>query len=664
MTQKISKIFLLLGLAFIFLSATPVLAQTTEASARCWSKSDCMKKTENCQACFELQNTFCGENRGYCYAKPVPATLEVSLGGLREVTDPAQYISKLYEWTISVTGILAGIMIMIGGLLYLTAGGSPERVSNAKSYISNALIGLILALTSYFLLQTVNPALLNLRFPKVPLVAPAIAFTQFCEDLEEAGIKVNPKQVGATACGDIGIPEVTDENSVVPTNCTYGKCADVEQACIPCTSPNPLDCAKTATCQSCARVRLDPALAAIKDPSTGSDFQTPRRNYGFITCEKYTPIAQYPHMNQCEFLDTPTALGSGDVWESFKSACGDFGSAAVWASLGTGALKSGVAKFTKLGTQAAGGGAEAAEVAAEAASFATKVSRAEVFTSKIAAGADIVGSGTETAGGLVGSETLTNIGDVASFAASCGGGTLVALANPAAAVIGGTYVALKEFFKTGEIARHPENFFGTEGTCALVKINCDEIDSCEDYAKKIKFKAAGETSWQQTLLEMALSPEAFLSSAQNVRAYCDLNPCHLPLDCVSAIQNSWYWNPDGRTGTVASPTSASASGTNVDDYKCIPRQMAAINSSFGTGRWLLNYEEINSSMIYPIVYPFTAGAQQKGQLCVSNADCASGSCSGAGATYVDVKEATARERNPFQITKNQEKATIGYKRCR
>jgi hypothetical protein len=555
-------------------------------------------------------------------------------------------------------------MIMLGGLLYLTAGGSPERVSNAKSYISNALIGLILALTSYFLLQTVNPALLNLRFPKVPLVAPAIAFTTFCEDLEEAGITVTPKQVGRTACGDIGIPEVSEENANVPTNCTYGKCADVEQACVPCTSPDPLNCMKTANCVSCAGTRLDPALAAINEPSGVSDYQTPRRTYGILTCDKLKPIAQYPYMHQCEFLDTPTALGTGGVWESFKSACGDFGEATIWASLGTGVLRSGVAKFTKLGTQAAEGGAEAAEIAAETASFATKVSRAEVYTSKIAAGGDIASAAVGGVGGLIGSETMTNIANTASFITNCGGGTLVALANPAAATIGGVYVALKEFFKTGEIAKHPEDFFGKGGTCALVKINCDEINSCEDYAKKIKFKAAGETDWQHTLVEMALSPEAFLSSAENVRAYCDLNPCQLPLDCVSAIQNSWYWSPSGRSGTVDSPTRAAASGTNADDYKCVSRQMAAINSGFGTGRWLRNQEGINSDMIYPIVYPFIAGSQQKGQLCINNTDCASGSCSGAGATYVDVKEATARERNPYQITKNQEKTTIGYKRCR
>ncbi|MFA5413560.1 MAG: pilin, partial [Patescibacteria group bacterium] len=201
MARKLIKFILLPALALMLLiSATPVLAQTTESSSQCWSKSDCVSKTENCAACFEPQETFCGTGRGFCYAKPVPATLEISLGGLSEVSDPAQYISQLYQWTISVTGILAGIMIMIGGLLYLTAGGSPERVSNAKSYISNALIGLILALTSYFLLQTVNPALLNLRFPKVPLVQAVVPPSDFCEDLAENSDIQITSSTGGTKC--------------------------------------------------------------------------------------------------------------------------------------------------------------------------------------------------------------------------------------------------------------------------------------------------------------------------------------------------------------------------------------------------------------------------------------------------------------------------------
>jgi len=50
-------------------------------------------------------------------------------------------------------------MIMVGGFLWLMSGGSSNRVSKAKEFITNALMGLLLALFSYMLLYTVNPRL-------------------------------------------------------------------------------------------------------------------------------------------------------------------------------------------------------------------------------------------------------------------------------------------------------------------------------------------------------------------------------------------------------------------------------------------------------------------------------------------------------------------------
>jgi hypothetical protein len=73
-------------------------------------------------------------------------------------------------------------MIMIGGLLYLTAGGSPERVGNAKSYIGNALIGLVLLLTSYVVLQTINPQLVQFSRFTIPLIRPARLPARFCNE--------------------------------------------------------------------------------------------------------------------------------------------------------------------------------------------------------------------------------------------------------------------------------------------------------------------------------------------------------------------------------------------------------------------------------------------------------------------------------------------------
>lgn len=53
--------------------------------------------------------------------------------------------------------IIALIMIIIGGYMYMTAGGSSERVGLAKSFIGSALLGVAIALTAYILLNTIGP---------------------------------------------------------------------------------------------------------------------------------------------------------------------------------------------------------------------------------------------------------------------------------------------------------------------------------------------------------------------------------------------------------------------------------------------------------------------------------------------------------------------------
>ncbi|MFH0828906.1 MAG: lytic transglycosylase domain-containing protein [Candidatus Kerfeldbacteria bacterium] len=72
-----------------------------------------------------------------------------------------RYLSAFYIYFIGVIGILAVVMIMYGGYHYITALGNPQRMNKGKEIISSAIIGLILALTSFLLLRTINPALVN-----------------------------------------------------------------------------------------------------------------------------------------------------------------------------------------------------------------------------------------------------------------------------------------------------------------------------------------------------------------------------------------------------------------------------------------------------------------------------------------------------------------------
>ncbi|MBZ9578246.1 hypothetical protein KJA14_00020 [Patescibacteria group bacterium] len=80
------------------------------------------------------------------------------------LTDMVRYF---YEWGIFVGGIAFFISLLIGGFLYLTSMGNPARMSEAKNRVFSALIGLVLLLCIYLILNTINPELTILTMPKL-----------------------------------------------------------------------------------------------------------------------------------------------------------------------------------------------------------------------------------------------------------------------------------------------------------------------------------------------------------------------------------------------------------------------------------------------------------------------------------------------------------------
>ncbi|MFW0862088.1 MAG: pilin [Candidatus Komeilibacteria bacterium] len=70
-----------------------------------------------------------------------------------------QYILAIYNYGIGLVAVLAVVMIMFGGYKWIFAAGNASSIGSAKSTIISALVGLVLALGSYLLLNTINPAL-------------------------------------------------------------------------------------------------------------------------------------------------------------------------------------------------------------------------------------------------------------------------------------------------------------------------------------------------------------------------------------------------------------------------------------------------------------------------------------------------------------------------
>jgi len=87
-----------------------------------------------------------------------------------EIPWMADYIIGVYRYSVFIGSILSIVMIMIGGLQWMTAGGDASRISNAKNRINNAVVGLVLILGSFLVLNTINPELTLLNPLKVKVV--------------------------------------------------------------------------------------------------------------------------------------------------------------------------------------------------------------------------------------------------------------------------------------------------------------------------------------------------------------------------------------------------------------------------------------------------------------------------------------------------------------
>lgn len=84
----------------------------------------------------------------------------------------ADYIIGAYRYAVFLGSILAAVMLMVGGIQWLTAAGNAERVGAAKKRITNAIVGLVLILSSYTLLNTINPDLTLVKGLRVKTVPP------------------------------------------------------------------------------------------------------------------------------------------------------------------------------------------------------------------------------------------------------------------------------------------------------------------------------------------------------------------------------------------------------------------------------------------------------------------------------------------------------------
>jgi hypothetical protein len=85
----------------------------------------------------------------------------------KDTSHIAKMIKGFYNYGIGIAGILAAIMLMAGGLIWLTSAGNSEKITQAKNIMSGSVIGLVILFSSWMLLRTINPALVDFRITDI-----------------------------------------------------------------------------------------------------------------------------------------------------------------------------------------------------------------------------------------------------------------------------------------------------------------------------------------------------------------------------------------------------------------------------------------------------------------------------------------------------------------
>lgn len=69
--------------------------------------------------------------------------------------NPEDVTINAIRWSLGILGLVAVVVILIGGFTWMTAAGNEEKISKAKKILTYSVIGLALILLSFILVSTI-----------------------------------------------------------------------------------------------------------------------------------------------------------------------------------------------------------------------------------------------------------------------------------------------------------------------------------------------------------------------------------------------------------------------------------------------------------------------------------------------------------------------------
>ena len=80
---------------------------------------------------------------------------ENGLGLANQNSDPREMAINIVKYLMTFLGIIAVVIILLGGFKWMTAAGNEDKVDEAKKLIIAGLIGLVIILAAFIIVQFV-----------------------------------------------------------------------------------------------------------------------------------------------------------------------------------------------------------------------------------------------------------------------------------------------------------------------------------------------------------------------------------------------------------------------------------------------------------------------------------------------------------------------------
>jgi hypothetical protein len=115
--------------------------------------------------------------------------------------DLPSYLQNIYRVGLIMVVLGAVFMIAVGGFTYMASAGNTAAIKKGKGMITDALLGLVIALFAWFILNVINPDLVNLKIdPLDPLSFDANVVLN-----EDSGTPVSSSAGGSSGGGGTAI---------------------------------------------------------------------------------------------------------------------------------------------------------------------------------------------------------------------------------------------------------------------------------------------------------------------------------------------------------------------------------------------------------------------------------------------------------------------------